>query len=351
MAGGNKYQKLKEQGDDENNEANTNTAAGAAASSSLLSKPGSEQVPSAVDDDDNNDDNSHEYKKPTATTIHSFDSYDLETIEMDPIDTKDDAMAKKDSDRVPLPPPSYDETGSSQPPPPPPGAAGSSSSTQGISTGVGSSNSNTNANNNDGASSQTQATHPSPPQGQNATNDGVFSNISAKPDLYMGYENGVPEETLPSYQDIYGNRDGNAASGMAPYFEPAVVTISDTDELLIEGLPVGNFAIFLVNLAVSAGFQFIGFMMTFLLHSTHAARSGSLTGLGITFILYGFYMQGPMGMAPPEGSDPTDPEVGSMYLTYVLIVIGWFIMLKGVADYIRVRRLQAIIESSPEENV
>ncbi|KAJ1677091.1 hypothetical protein EV182_006901, partial [Spiromyces aspiralis] len=130
-----------------------------------------------------------------------------------------------------------------------------------------------------------------------------------------------------------------------------VVTVSDDDELLIEGLPVGSFVIFLVNLAVSAGFQFIGFMMTFLLHTTHAAKCGSLTGLGITFILYGFYMQDPFDPQVPKEGEDSDIVLGSMYLTYVLIVIGWLIMLKGIADYVRVRRLQAIIESSPEENV
>lgn len=38
-------------------------------------------------------------------------------------------------------------------------------------------------------------------------------------------------------------------------------------------------------------FQFIGFLLTFLLHSTHAAKLGSRAGLGITLIHYGFYLR------------------------------------------------------------
>jgi hypothetical protein len=35
-------------------------------------------------------------------------------------------------------------------------------------------------------------------------------------------------------------------------------------------------------------FQFIGFLLTYLLHTTHAARLGSRAGLGVTLIQYGF---------------------------------------------------------------
>ena len=36
-------------------------------------------------------------------------------------------------------------------------------------------------------------------------------------------------------------------------------------------------------------FQFIGFLVTYLLHTTHAAKYGSRAGLGLTLIQYGFY--------------------------------------------------------------
>ncbi len=42
---------------------------------------------------------------------------------------------------------------------------------------------------------------------------------------------------------------------------------------------------------VSVSFQFVGFLLTYLLHTTHAAKLGSRAGLGITLIQYGFSMR------------------------------------------------------------
>jgi hypothetical protein len=42
---------------------------------------------------------------------------------------------------------------------------------------------------------------------------------------------------------------------------------------------------------VSCSFQFVGFLLTYLLHTTHAAKHGSRAGLGITLIQYSFYLK------------------------------------------------------------
>lgn len=42
---------------------------------------------------------------------------------------------------------------------------------------------------------------------------------------------------------------------------------------------------------VSVSFQFIGFLLTYVLHTTHAAKHGSRAGLGITLIQYGLYLR------------------------------------------------------------
>lgn len=60
---------------------------------------------------------------------------------------------------------------------------------------------------------------------------------------------------------------------------------------MVDGLPTGSFFSFLWNFLVSMSFQFVGFLLTFLLHSTHAAKLGSRAGLGITLIHYGFYLR------------------------------------------------------------
>ncbi|KAJ2776825.1 hypothetical protein GGI15_004719 [Coemansia interrupta] len=192
--------------------------------------------------------------------------------------------------------------------------------------------------------------------------DGVFANMSAKPDLYLGYDDKVPNEALPTYQDIYGPQSSSAP----PYFETAVISVGDEDELLVEGLPVGSLGVFMVNMVVSTAFQVVGYMLTFLLHSSHAAKNGSLAGLGITFMNFGFYIRthlgqgmvddGAPGQQPPgppggDGQYDSDTPLDNAYFAYLLMVVGAGIFIKAVFDYIRVRRLQTIIESSPELNV
>ena len=63
------------------------------------------------------------------------------------------------------------------------------------------------------------------------------------------------------------------------------------DDLLIEGLPLGNIFSFFWSLLVSMSFQFVGFLLTTLLSTSHAAKNGSRAGLGITLIQYGLFLQ------------------------------------------------------------
>jgi len=61
--------------------------------------------------------------------------------------------------------------------------------------------------------------------------------------------------------------------------------------MIIDHLPTGSVFSFLWNLMVSISFQFVGFLLTYLLHTTHAARFGSRAGLGVTLIQYGFALR------------------------------------------------------------
>lgn len=61
--------------------------------------------------------------------------------------------------------------------------------------------------------------------------------------------------------------------------------------MVIEGLPVGSVFAFLWNLLVSVSFQFVGFLLTYLLHTSHASKYGSRAGLGVTLIQYGFALR------------------------------------------------------------
>jgi hypothetical protein len=53
---------------------------------------------------------------------------------------------------------------------------------------------------------------------------------------------------------------------------------------------------------VSVAFNFLGFVLTYLLHTTHAAKYGSRAGLGITLIQYGWALR-----THSENDDVTNP--------------------------------------------
>ncbi|KAI8461357.1 hypothetical protein BY996DRAFT_6408689 [Phakopsora pachyrhizi] len=256
-------------------------------------------------------------------------------------------------------------------------------------------------------------------------NDGVFANLSAKPDgaprlnpvtgemeYVGGNDDGTPrdkEEILPTY-------DSAALDSAPPYWETTVTLpgggagaygILGSDDVLVDGLPVGNLFGFAWNLLVSMSFQFIGFLLTYLLHTTHAAKNGSRAGLGITLIQYGLYTRsraadlssgmgsgvdlrndtqsfpetttdpwGSFGTGssradwdgsssvgrlsgsggsvemPYDGISPGDQVhlsgVANQWLSYMLIAIGWFLLLGGLVNYWRAVRWARAVRS--EEN-
>lgn len=98
--------------------------------------------------------------------------------------------------------------------------------------------------------------------------------------------------------------------------------------MVIDNLPVGSVFAFLWNLLVSVSFQFVGFLLTYLLHTTHASKYGSRAGLGITLIQYGFYMRSAEAQLPVAddqtmwgwaNADTPDSNVGSRASTVAAI--------------------------------
>ncbi|GAA5923547.1 Bsd2p [Sporobolomyces koalae] len=127
--------------------------------------------------------------------------------------------------------------------------------------------------------------------GGGAKNDGVFSNLAAKPDgaANVDFVGDGPDkdEVLPAYEAA-------ALDSTPPYWETTVITAGGflgPDDICVDGMPVGNLFSFAWNLLVSMSFQFVGFLLTYLLHTTHAAKNGSRAGLGITLIQLGFYLK------------------------------------------------------------
>jgi len=116
--------------------------------------------------------------------------------------------------------------------------------------------------------------------------------------------------------------------------------------------------------------------MTSVLASTHAARFGSRAGLGTTLIQTGYYMtqqdnqvqEGTVWPAPPDNSDAstaaaegqatsapgvmgdgmTSAEFNaiSQWLSFLLMAVGWLILLSSILGFWRVKRFERSIQQS-----
>ncbi|KAI8088635.1 uncharacterized protein BX664DRAFT_330980 [Halteromyces radiatus] len=178
-----------------------------------------------------------------------------------------------------------------------------------------------------------------------STNDGVFANMSAKPELEKERE----EETPPSYNDA-------ALDVTPPYWQTTVIApMGMGDMILVEGLPVGSIFVFFWNLLVSASFQFIGFILTHLLHTSHAGKNGSRAGLGVSLVQFGFYVRshGSLdGLSDEDDPDDDDGDIidgnmGADIVAYFIMVLGWFIILRSVSDYLKAKHMEKIIMTDP----
>ncbi|KAK4695367.1 NADH:quinone reductase (non-electrogenic), partial [Lecanoromycetidae sp. Uapishka_2] len=144
----------------------------------------------------------------------------------------------------------------------------------------------------------TRPQHGGAPFNSFSQNDGVFANLNAKPE--RGEEK---EELPPSYEAA-------AADATPPYWETTILApghLTSSDEVYVDGLPVGSLFSFVWNGMISMSFQLVGFLLTYLLHTTHAAKNGSRAGLGITLVQYGFYMRSGAYKSTPSTSNPNDP--------------------------------------------
>ncbi|KAF9188087.1 Nedd4 interacting protein, partial [Haplosporangium sp. Z 767] len=182
------------------------------------------------------------------------------------------------------------------------------------------------------------------------TMDGVFSNLSAKPRVEKPFQ----EELPPSYKA--------AALDQSPaYYETTIVAPGYSEnEVLVDGLPVGGFVGFMWNLIISMSFQFVGFFLTYLLHTSHATKNGSKMGLGITFISMGMQMlSGKTGMneQPDVYDDSNTGYMGDveqslssrkeyMWISYFMMFVGSAIILQSGCDFLRAKRTERVINAT-----
>ncbi|KAI5952988.1 hypothetical protein KGF57_004084 [Candida theae] len=216
--------------------------------------------------------------------------------------------------------------------------------------------------------------------------DGVFQNLMAKPDTASTLQQQHRELHPPTYDE--------ASQDNSPeYWESTMISPMFDDEVFVQGLPVGNIANFIWNALVTVAFQFVGFILCYLLHTSHAAKQGSRLGLGINLVMYGWdILPAFVGSAkdPPKKiqvDNPNDYEIeksakisgkidsyiasgffvqssdtsgtnpdgvadglengssSTPYVAYGLISFGLFIIIKSIVDLYKVKRLERSILS------
>jgi hypothetical protein len=173
-----------------------------------------------------------------------------------------------------------------------------------------------------------------------------------------------------------------AADSAPPYWETSILAPGafNSDDIFVDGLVVGSLFSFVWNALISMSFQLIGFLLTYLLHTTHAAKHGSRAGLGITLIQYGFTFRSvpadPVSGVPandPSGTIPSDPNAHDFdpskvagdvtgaetvdglraqdWISYGLMIVGWFILIRSVSQFIRARRQEMIIRGTNDRGL
>jgi len=215
----------------------------------------------------------------------------------------------------------------------------------------------------------TSQVHPTRPTGAGIENDGVFANVTAKPQpsrviqtedgtIYVAPEL-TQEQTPPSYSEAQ-------ADAVPPYWETTIHAPPGLE--MIGDLPTGSFLIFCLNLFISFFFQFVGFLLTYLLHTSHAAKYGSRAGLGLTLIHYGFYsrsmnviVEDPQSLSDGSLSErswipdrsltamstsPNETGLSSAskdWLSFLFMTLGWFLLLSSVIGFWRVKRWEQTV--------
>ncbi|KAJ2922880.1 hypothetical protein H1R20_g14263, partial [Candolleomyces eurysporus] len=220
---------------------------------------------------------------------------------------------------------------------------------------------------------------PSRPIGGGTENDGVFANVMAKPQAgkVVQTEDGnvyvVPEDSQKEMPPSYAEAQADA---VPPYWETTIhapASFEPGADMIIDDLPTGNFIIFAMNFIISWFFQFVGFFLTYMLHTSHAAKFGSRAGLGLTLIQFGFYSR----IAQEEQADASNnrpywnyPYVNSTttedgttanpapssaqlsqtskdWLSFLFMTLGWFLLLSSCVGFWRVKRWESSLRAPP----
>lgn len=195
--------------------------------------------------------------------------------------------------------------------------------------------------------------------------DGVFTNLSAKPEAASELPGAYPSENPalspnalpPSYNEAV------CTESVPSYFEAVVVNrvaLGSDDEILFDGMSVGGIVSFIANCFVSYVFDLIGFLFCFVFSITHASRNGAICGLGLSLIRHGtlilarlYQFTGILAGSPEDDIDYEDD--GQYYrsnfvlhqiIAYACVAIGFFLVFSSSMRYYKARSLLRIANTT-----
>lgn len=204
------------------------------------------------------------------------------------------------------------------------------------------------------------------------TNDGVFTNLSARPTTC---NNTPPAPDLPTYNDTMEDP-------VPPYWE-SQVQAAWGDEVYVDGLPVGSIISVIWTAVVASMFQFVGFVVTYLLHTSHGSKAGSQIGLCVSLINLGLASLpvkyesevGNISQLIPDSPSAIDFDMSVLHgkldtfksslggnvthehtkphsqilVAYCLIIGGALIALRALWDFYRVKKLEWSVTHFPND--
>lgn len=176
-------------------------------------------------------------------------------------------------------------------------------------------------------------------------NDGVFSNLNAKPDIASIKKIGEYLDKPPSYSQAELTRPPTYQDSLQDDFDSVSDMLIGKKIILYPFLPKINNIIFLDNLEVGSGGVFmmhclgsillhvLGTVLGLILSSSYAGRFGSISGFGILLIIYSLTI---------ENNPTINPKIRSG-LSIFLFIIGYVIFMSCLFMY------QRIVERAKEE--
>lgn len=126
--------------------------------------------------------------------------------------------------------------------------------------------------------------------------------------------------------------------------------------VIVDGMKVGDIGLFVLNIVIASAIPIIGFATCYKFRNSHSAKYGSLVGLGITLIMYGFsvhpsYSRRMLELA--EGIESLDVQsgfgmaelyfeqfTGNSYVASLIIGGGLAIIIRSVYKLYRVHQVE-----------